>query len=725
MDIGLIQDVFHHAWDKFLEFNLLARQARDGDIWKSMVDPLPGCTHGCVWQNAVSHGYGNEESNLTAILGIHLGHDASVSVVKNGILLTTVLQERLTRIRHDYGLEPGTIDLALLEASLSWSDIDEVAVTATQLMPAVIRGEFEELVIQDLAWSLSNRRDSSYQGRDWVSPKDEKKTLLISGSRFDATNDTINTVNLLTNRGVPPRLLTNMQWHLLNDSLSGPRSLRRPVAIREVLERVKRYLASMPHDFSPSKQFQDIEVLFRGERKPGKFWAHHAAHAASNVMFDHTPRPIISHDGGLGIQSGAVWDWTGKSLNMVTPHFLELGALYDYFGVHLGLGTLGPAGKLMGLAAYGPNDGAGRLPIPKGNIADWAMYLAQKTKNLSDGHSLHKTIWDLSVSKLKSLDLKLEAIGDPELVTEPAPSSLARMMQDYVERTFGEFASEVAMAFGRTSIGISGGFALNCPTNSSLYNLLEGSTNIVIEPHCEDGGCSVGSATLSHLESTGTLPMSASNPSASSSYAFAGPSDKVFRTSLAPEKLEALGLDSTECDDIGSEIAKLILDDKVVAIFSGPSEVGPRALGHRSILANPARKENWLRVNQIKRRENWRPFAPAVLEVELGRYFDGGPNSSPFMLFNYRVRPEFLAQLGAITHVDGTSRVQTVDSHSQPLHTILLALKKLGLPPVVLNTSLNGPGEPIVQKAEEALRLLIDSEIDVLAIESTLIWRKK
>ena len=135
--------------------------------------------------------------------------------------------------------------------------------------------------------------------------------------------------------------------------------------------------------------------------------------------------------------------------------------------------------------------------------------------------------------------------------------------------------------------------------------------------------------------------------------------------------------------------AKDLANNQIIAWFEGKSEIGPRALGNRSILANPLIKDNWRRTNEIKTREHWRPFAPAVLEEKNDEWFEGAPSISPFMLFTAQVKSK---SLPAVTHVDGSARVQTVGERCGGIRKVLESLDHRTGVPVVLNTSFNGPG---------------------------------
>ena len=175
-----------------------------------------------------------------------------------------------------------------------------------------------------------------------------------------------------------------------------------------------------------------------------------------------------------------------------------------------------------------------------------------------------------------------------------------------------------------------------------------------------------------------------------------------------------------KCIDRADRATKAASDldaDLIVAWYEGRSEMGPRALCHRSLLSNPVKAENWARVNKVKGREAWRPFAPVVLEAKMNDWFDNCPTHSPYMLYTAQVRSKGLP---AITHVDGSSRIQTVTPDSGVIHDVLVELDKLNGVPVSMNTSLNGPGEPIVETPAEALAFFERSDVDVLYLED---WR--
>jgi carbamoyltransferase len=175
--------------------------------------------------------------------------------------------------------------------------------------------------------------------------------------------------------------------------------------------------------------------------------------------------------------------------------------------------------------------------------------------------------------------------------------------------------------------------------------------------------------------------------------------------------------------DIAAAVAGVLADNGVVAWFQGRSEFGPRALGHRSLLANPSHPDNLRRMNDIKGREQFRPVAPMVRIERAADIFDG-PLPSPYMLFTHRVRPSWRRRIPAVVHVDGTARIQTVDARDEPLVAAMLAAfeARTGLP-VVVNTSLNTAGRPMVDDPRDALECFGAAPVDALALGPFLIRR--
>jgi carbamoyltransferase len=190
------------------------------------------------------------------------------------------------------------------------------------------------------------------------------------------------------------------------------------------------------------------------------------------------------------------------------------------------------------------------------------------------------------------------------------------------------------------------------------------------------------------------------------------------------ERLDQAKIRYERPDDVAEAVAEALAADQVVAWFQGRSEYGPRALGRRSLLAHPGRAENLARLNEVKGREQFRPVAPMVLADRAPELFTRGPVPSPYMLFVHDVRPEWRDRIPAVVHVDGTARIQTVDPHFDPLLARMLSgfESRTGLP-VVVNTSLNTAGRPMVDDPRDALECFGSAPVDLLAIGGFVVRR--
>ena len=447
-----------------------------------------------------------------------------------------------------------------------------------------------------------------------------------------------------------------------------------------------------------------VTVHLGGQTLPGYFVAHHPAHAASVFYASGFDRAaILTHDGfanGLGYLSGMFFWGEGHRIRPITPHHLAIGGLYEEVGIRLGLGDVGPSGKLMGLAGYGQPRFFDRRFV--GNQHDWIA--ARVDADVWMNHCL---------GLAREMGYDLEPFGDPARVRAPINADIAASTQKVFEETYLLAADALGKVIGRmglrtNSLCLSGGCALNCPSNSRL--LREGRfPQLFVEPGCDDSGLAVGAAMwLYHNVLDHSLPPR--RPTHASPYLGIEMTSAAIMSAL---HAASDAVQWTACPDAAQSAADDLAADRVIGWFEGRSEIGPRALGHRSILADPREGANWARVNAIKGREAWRPFAPTVLEAEAEKWFLGLPASSPYMLFTGFVRSY---DLPAITHADGSARVQTVDPSCGEFYRVIESFfAKTGVP-VVLNTSFNGPGEPIVETPQDALRFFAQSKLDALYI---------
>jgi len=249
------------------------------------------------------------------------------------------------------------------------------------------------------------------------------------------------------------------------------------------------------------------------------------------------------------------------------------------------------------------------------------------------------------------------------------------------------------------------------PGNSKIYNekLFK---NVFLPPAVHDGGLSIGSAQAIYFNTLNKKRVM--NLPNKVEAAFLGKRYKIKSLNKILKK-NSKYLSFSIQKNIFKKIAKNLSKNKIVAVHFGRSEIGPRALGNRSILADARNPKNWRKVNKIKTREYWRPFAPVVLKKDFKKYFNNSPKLSPYMLFTAKVKD---ASIPAITHVDKSSRAQTVENKKNPIYKVLSEFKKITGISVLMNTSFNGPGQPIVETYEDAIEFFINSELDNLYIDN-------
>ena len=305
----------------------------------------------------------------------------------------------------------------------------------------------------------------------------------------------------------------------------------------------------------------------------------------------------------------------------------------------------------------------------------------------------------------------MDVLGDPDKVLEGANVDLAATLQKLFEETMfttAQVAKDIVSRRGLPAEGLclAGGCMLNCPSNTRIYDS-KMFDDLFVPPFTDDSGCAIG-AGLWVYHNLQNMPLIKRSPVLPVTPYLGNPvTDEECLNALE----EAEGIAFTRPNKFGETAATDLDQNKILAFFDGSSEVGPRALGHRSLLSDPRRADNWPRVNNVKTRALWRPFAPAILKEMLRDYFDGGPTNSPYMLFNFTVKNN---ELPAVTHVDNTSRVQTVTPENGRYHEVISAFFARTGCPVVMNTSLNGPGEPIIESPQAAIEFLRNASDDVV-----------
>ena len=367
---------------------------------------------------------------------------------------------------------------------------------------------------------------------------------------------------------------------------------------------------------------------------------------------------------------------------------ITLVKAYEAVSEYLGFGFI-EAGKTMGLAPYGKENefipslffnGRGNKNVfvpnyPAGAHVDHSRHPFLTLKE--DPKAWHK---------------------DPSKVTDAA-KDLAWAVQNDTQELVGDLIEKAVDKTGHKNIVIAGGYGLNCVANY-YYKKRFPDLNIFVDPISHDGGTAIGLAQLVHYTET---------------------KDKTKRPLstlyLGPEREESYDFGDIETTDASPEdIAALLVDRKIVTLFQGRSEAGPRALGNRSILYDPTDPKGKDHVNEVKGREWFRPFAGSMLQEDFEEWFETyGMEESPFMMYAMDFKTEKHGEVPAITHVDGTCRIQTVTEEQNPVYySLIKAFKDKTGVPIVFNTSFNLAGEPLVETFEDALRTIKNSDLEYL-----------
>jgi carbamoyltransferase len=437
---------------------------------------------------------------------------------------------------------------------------------------------------------------------------------------------------------------------------------------------------------------------------------HHLCHAASSFLVSPFERAaILVVDGASEAHTAMLAAGEGSAIKVLKrialPH--SLGQFYAAITAYLGFRPDQDEYIVMGLAAYG-----------EPRFAD--LLRKQVLRLLPDGaFHLNTRLFDFHLAQV--------GIFLPELLRLLGPNrrpgeeltqrhrDVAASAQLVLEETLLHLARYLQRLTGDENLCLAGGVAYNCVANSRLRHELE-YRQVFVQPAAGDAGTALGAA-LWLANRRGGLPGREVMRDV-----YLGPqfSEEECRRALARVGLpyEAFPEDAL-CDRVATELAR----GRLVFWFQGRMEWGPRALGNRSLLADPRREDMRELINaKVKFREPFRPFAPAVLEERAAEYFDA-PSPSPFMLFTVAVLPSAKGMIPAVVHVDGTSRIQTVDRETNPQFRKLLQAfdRKTGVP-VLLNTSFN-VNEPIVCSPDEAVRCFLRTEVDWLVFGNLLVGR--
>ncbi|MGH6647933.1 carbamoyltransferase family protein [Aquabacterium sp.] len=456
-----------------------------------------------------------------------------------------------------------------------------------------------------------------------------------------------------------------------------------------------------------------LKARFAGARADGQnryrfhFVDHHLCHQASAFLASPYDRCAVMTLDGRGEDAttsyGVYRDNSYQPLGEVRmPH--SLGLLYERITSHLGFLHSSDEYKVMALAAMG-----------------------QPT--FRDVLKAHVRVKDNGQYEIDPMDLS-ELFGPPRergTALEQRHFDLTASLQVVLEESVLQIATWLRETTGESRLAMAGGVALNCVMNAKVRDsrIFD---SVWVQPAAGDAGTALGAALWTDaVQRQGSAPAK-SGPIALAprawqmDHAYLGPDydDEAIETLLRWAKLPYKRLDNP-----AQATARLLADDRVIGWYQGPMEFGPRALGARSILASPVNPDMQARINELKDREDFRPVAPAVPEEKLAEWFtpaDANGGVAPFMLFIYDVLDGQAERIPSACHADRTARVQTVSHRANPrFHELLEAFGQITGVPVLINTSFNVRGEPVVCTPKDAIDAFYSTPLDALVIGSFLL----
>lgn len=417
--------------------------------------------------------------------------------------------------------------------------------------------------------------------------------------------------------------------------------------------------------------------------------SHHLAHASSAFRCSNFKKSNILVIDGKGETEGtSLFVGNNNDIELIKsfPAQNSFGALYSRMTMALGLGDFGE-GKLMGLGPYGKYN--------------------EKFDNIL---ILKDDDYEINWLRTRKIAENYQRI-DGELTQDH--KDIAFMLQYQLEKLGLHLSEMIYEQTGYRNFCLAGGCALNCPMNSKILNL-DYVNNIFIQPASTDGGVSLGAVLEMYAQMGYKSKLKLE-------HAYLGPE---YSNEQILEFLKGSGRKYEYHEDICGLAAELLSNGKVIGWFHGRMEYGPRALGNRSILADPRNPDVKDHINKnVKHREMWRPLAPSILIEKFDRWVEN-PQESPFMLLNFQIKENKIDSIPSVVHVDGSSRIQTVDKRTNRVyHKLIGRFNKLTGVPVILNTSLNDKGMPIARTPMDAMIMFDTTKIDFIIAGNYLISR--
>ncbi len=465
-------------------------------------------------------------------------------------------------------------------------------------------------------------------------------------------------------------------------------------------------------------KFYDLDVA-----KKVKFIPHHLAHISSTFFFSKIENSLgFSFDGSGDFSTVEVFQ-LGKEIKLLEkinyPH--SLGIFYQAFTQFLGFKNYGDEYKVMGLASYGEpiyKDRIIKILKSKNNFFELDLDYFDHHQSVIDydfesGYPFFDDLYSTKIEKL---------FGKPRTINQPVEKihkDIAASLQSGFEEVVLEKLNEIKKKYNNENLCIAGGCAFNSSLNGKIVEKSD-FKNIYFSPNVGDAGGSIGAALYVAKENNEQLTYEQS-PFLGTYYSNEYVKDKIISKIENMKHIKFCYYENF--DQLNNEVSKKLIDEGVVGWFQDRMEWGPRALGNRSILGDPRNPNMREIINiKIKRREEFRPFAPAVISENAGDYFKI-KTDSPYMCSVYSVHEDKKNLIPAVVHVDGTARVQTVTQSMNPkFYNLIKSFGNMTGIPMILNTSLN-VNEPICENPENALEIFSKTSMDMLILQNWVLWK--